>query len=182
MGRSAGPDELPPRHLRAGCEVGAGIGSGFRRPGPSVVPIGPVARGVVWQTVADSTSVASSSVYSLPLEANRHEPQTRPRRPATLSDRPRLHGYERGLRRACGPRRAGVDRDDPPRARHRRKLPLHLRHLRSAPERAVGWSWPARPALAGEALVLVWPRRRTRAGEEAAHRCTARIRARIVRR
>ena len=46
--------------------MGAGIGSAFRRPGPSVVPIGPVARGVVWQTVADSTSVASSSVYSLP--------------------------------------------------------------------------------------------------------------------
>ena len=44
----------------------------------------------------------------------------------------RLHGHERVLR---GARRRRVDRHDPPRARARRRLPRHRRHVRPVHER-----------------------------------------------
>ena len=105
------------------------------------------------------------------------------RRTGSLMENAARHARPRGLRAwasaawACSEfygdgRRGRVDRDHPPRARPRRDLPRHRRHVRPVHQRAAGRPGDRRPPRRGRAGHQV--RQRARRGRRAGSASTAR--------
>ena len=76
-------------------------------------------------------------------------------------------------------RRGGVDRDDPPRARARHRLPRHRRHVRPVQERGAGRARAPGPARPRRARHQVRHRARPDEPDGARHQRQARVRARV---